>query len=122
MSERERMLRGEYYNARDEALLARAHLARALMAEFTATPSTDFEKRRKTLEQLLGGVGDDVWIEPPFFCDYGENIYLGAQSFVNFHCVFLDSAEIRIGANALIGPAVQLVTPSHPLRRSYRDG
>jgi maltose O-acetyltransferase len=120
MTERERMLQGEYYNARDGALLARAHLARALMAEFTATPSTDFASRQSILEKLLGRIGKDVWIEPPFFCDYGENIYLGAQSFVNFNCVFLDSAEIRIGANGLIGPAVQLVTPSHPLRGADR--
>jgi maltose O-acetyltransferase len=61
-----------------------------------------------------------VWIEPPFFCDYGENVYLGARSFVNVNCVFLDSAEIRIGANALIGPGVQLLTATHPLRASDR--
>ena len=120
LTERERMLRGESYNSRDEALLATAHRARALVAEFAATPSTDFGKRRNILEQLLGGVGEGVWIEPPFFCDYGENVYLGAESFVNVNCVFLDSAEIRIGANALIGPGVQFITPSHPIRAADR--
>src|SRR5258706_7887971 len=120
MLERERMLRGESYNSRDDALLATAHRARALLANFATTASTDLEQRRKILTQLLGGVGEDVWIEPPFFCDYGENVYLGARSFVNVNCVFLDSAEIRIGANALIGPAVQLLTPSHPLRAADR--
>ena len=120
MLERERMLRGESYNSRDEGLIATAHRARALLAAFTATPSTDLEQRRTILVQLLGEVGDEVWIEPPFFCDYGENIYLGARSFVNVNCVFLDSAEIRIGANALIGPGVQLLTPSHPLRAADR--
>ncbi len=120
MLERERMLRGESYNSRDDALLATAHRARALLANFATTVSTDLEQRRKILTQLLGGVGEDVWIEPPFFCDYGENVYVGARSFVNVNCVFLDSAEIRIGANALIGPAVQLLTPSHPLRAADR--
>ncbi|HEU4749339.1 MAG TPA: sugar O-acetyltransferase [Gemmatimonadaceae bacterium] len=115
MSERERMLRGEPYNARDESLLATAHRARALIAQFAAAPSTDAEQRRAILTQLLGGVGEDVWIEPPFFCDYGENVYIGAHSFVNVNCVFLDSAEIRIGANALIGPGVQFLTAFHPL-------
>lgn len=120
IQERERMLRGESYNSRDEILLATAHRARALLAAFTATPSTDLAQRQTILSQLLGGIGEEVWIEPPFFCDYGENIYLGARSFVNFNCVFLDSAEIRIGENALIGPGVQLLTPSHPLRAADR--
>lgn len=114
------MLRGEPYNSRDEALLATAHRARSLLAAFTATPSTDSAQRHTILSQLLGEVGEEVWIEPPFFCDYGENVYIGARSFVNVNCVFLDSAEIRIGANALIGPGVQLLTPSHPLRAADR--
>jgi maltose O-acetyltransferase len=118
--ERERMLRGEFYNSRDPALLATAHRARSLLSTFSATPSTDGEERRRILSALFGGVGDGVWIEPPFFCDYGENIYIGADSFINVNCVFLDSAEIRVGTNALIGPGVQLLTPSHPLRAADR--
>jgi maltose O-acetyltransferase len=119
-NERERMLRGEPYNTRDPALLARAHQARALLAAYAATASTDAGRRREILTELLGGVGEGVWVEPPFFCDYGENVYLGANTFVNVGCVFLDSAEIRIGANGLIGPGVQLLTASHPLRAADR--
>ena len=119
-TERERMVHGEDYNSRDSALLATAHRARALLATFSATPSTDADERRRILSELFGGLGDGVWIEPPFFCDYGENIYIGADSFINVNCVFLDSAEIRVGANALIGPGVQLLTPSHPLRAADR--
>jgi maltose O-acetyltransferase len=114
------MLRGDFYNSRDPALLATAHLARSLLSAFSAIPSTDGDARRRILSQLFGGIGDGVWIEPPFFCDYGENIYVGADSFINVNCVFLDSAEIRVGANALIGPGVQLLTPSHPLRAADR--
>jgi maltose O-acetyltransferase len=119
-TERERMLSGEAYNSRDSALLATAHRARALLADFLATPSTDSDGRQRILKGLFGGLGGGVWIEPPFFCDYGENIYIGAESFINVNCVFLDSAEIRIGANALIGPGVQLLTPTHPLRAADR--
>ena len=119
-TERERMVRGEDYNSRDPALLAAAHRTRALLAKFSATASTDADERRRILSELFGGLGDGVWIEPPFFCDYGENIYIGADSFINVNCVFLDSAEIRVGANALIGPGVQLLTPSHPLRAADR--
>lgn len=119
-TERERMLAGESYNPRDPALLATAHRARALLAELQAAPSTDAGARRAVLERLLGSVGREVWIEAPFFCDYGENVHIGDNGFVNVNCVFLDSAEIRIGANALIGPSVQLYTAFHPLRAAER--
>lgn len=114
------MLAGESYDSRDPELLALAHHARAQLALFAATPSVDGIGRQRILERVLGGVGDGVWIEPPFFCDYGAHIHIGPQSFVNVNCVFLDSAEIRIGANVLVGPAVQLLTVSHPLRAADR--
>ena len=119
-TERERMVRGEPYDTRDAELLALAHRARALLAEYAATPSTNGAARHALLAQLFASVGEEVWIEPPFFCDYGVNVHLGAASFVNANCVFLDSAEIRIGANALIAPGVQLVTAEHPLRAAER--
>lgn len=118
--ERERMMRGEEYDTRDPALLAAAHRSRALLAEFAATPSMDVDGRRAILDRLLGGVGEEVWIEPPFFCDYGENVYIGDRTFVNVNCVFLDSAEIRIGENGLFAPNVQLLTATHPLRAADR--
>lgn len=108
------------YDPRDATLLAKAQRARALIAEFTSLPWLDASRRRNILVQLLGDVGDGVWIESPFFCEYGENLYIGAHSFVNVNCVFLDAAEIRIGHNALIGPGVQLLTVSHPLRARDR--
>ena len=114
------MLRGEPYDTRDPELLALAHRARALLADFMATPSTHTDVRHDLLTRLLGSVGAGVWIEPPFFCDYGVNLHIGPTSFVNAACVFLDSAEIRIGANALIAPAVQLLTATHPLRAADR--
>jgi maltose O-acetyltransferase len=120
MSERERMLGGELYNSRDPELLALAHRARALVAAFAALPSTDTAERHRTLGRLFGDVADGVWIEPPFFCDYGQHIYIGRDSFVNVNCVFLDSAEIRIGANVLLGPGVQLLTATHPLGAADR--
>ena len=114
------MLSGESYNSRDPELLALAHRARALVAEFSSTPSDQVAERHRLLTEVLGEAGDGVWIEAPFFCDYGRHIYVGADSFINANCVFLDSAEIRIGANVLIGPGVQLLTVSHPVKASER--
>ena len=114
------MVRGERYDTRDAELLSLAHRARALLAEFAAAPSTDVATRRAVLERLLGTVGADVWIEPPFFCDYGKHITIGDDSFVNVNCVFLDSARIHIGSQVLVGPGVQLLTVSHPLGAAER--
>jgi maltose O-acetyltransferase len=119
-TQRERMLRGDPYDTRDAELLALAHRARAVLASFAAAASTDLAARKAILTELLGGVGEEVWIEPPFFCDYGAHTYIGDRTFVNVNCVFLDSAEIRIGTDGLIAPAVQLLTATHPLRASER--
>ena len=114
------MLAGEFYDSRDPELLASAHRARALLARYNATPSTDGDARTAILAELLGGVGEGVWIEPPFFCDYGREIRIGASTFLNFNCVLLDAAEISIGENGLLGPGVQLLTVSHPPRAADR--
>src|SRR3954471_893534 len=85
-SQRDRMLAGEEYDSRDPELLALAHRARALLAEFAALPSTGTDGRRRALTDLLGSIGDGVWIEPPFFCDYGAHVTIGAETFVNVNC------------------------------------
>lgn len=114
------MRSGQPYNSRDPELLALAHRARALCAEYAALPSTEAEERMRLLRRLLGSVEDGVWIEPPFFCDYGAHISIGEDSFVNVKCVMLDSADIRIGASTLLGPGVQLLTATHPLSAGER--
>ena len=119
-SERERMLAGESYDPRDPELLAMAHGTRALVARYNATVSTDAAGRRALLEQVLGAIAEEVWIEPPFFCEYGAHVSIGARTFVNVNAVFLDAAPIRIGADVLIGPGVQLLTAKHPLRAADR--
>jgi maltose O-acetyltransferase len=119
-SEREKMLAGEDYNARDPELLAIARRARVLLSELNAIPAAAPDVRNPLLQRLLGSVDEGVWVESPFFCDYGENIYLGRHTFINMNCVFLDSAAIRIGEHGLIGPNVQLYTVSHPLRAADR--
>lgn len=118
--EREKMLRGEYYNPRDPALIQQYHRARRLLREYNLLESTAMERRREILEALLGGVGPGVWIEAPFFCDYGENIFIGENTFVNINCMFLDDNTITIGKNGLIAPYVQIYTAVHPLQASER--
>lgn len=120
MTQRELMRAGEMFDSRDPELLALAERARALLAAFAGLPAADVEGRAAVLRSLFAAVGDGVWIEPPFGCDYGVHIEIGANTFVNMNCVFLDAAPIRIGADVLIGPAVQLLTASHPLAAAER--
>ena len=114
------MRAGQSYNSRDPELLALAHRARGLLAHLSQLPSTDGEGRTLLLRDLLGAVGDGVWIEPPFYCDYGAHITIGAHTFVNVNVVMLDSADIVIGARVLIGPGAQLLTATHPLEMAER--
>ncbi|WP_125153473.1 sugar O-acetyltransferase [Clostridium rectalis] len=122
MSEKEKMLRGEFYNSRDEELIKVYHKARNLLDIFNNCKSNEMVKRGKTLENLLGFKGKGVWIEKPFYCDYGENIYIGENTFINFNCTLLDCNKIKIGKNGLIGPNVQIYTASHPLDSYERVG
>ena len=59
-------------------------------------------------------------MQPPFYCDYGSNIYLGKRAFFNFNCVVLDVCEVTIGDFTLFGPAVQIYTPMHPMNAEQR--
>lgn len=78
------------------------------------------EARRQILKDLFGVGGDTVWMQPPFYCDYGFNIELGERVFFNFNCVVLDVCTVRIGDFTLFGPAVQVYTPLHPLNAELR--
>lgn len=114
-SEKEKMLAGEVYNSRDPELLERYHIARELILEFNQLSSRNLLTKTQILHNLLGEVGEGVWIEAPFYCDYGENIRLGKNTFLNFNCLLLDDNLITIGKYGLIGPNVQIYTAYHPL-------
>jgi maltose O-acetyltransferase len=119
-SEKQKMMAGEAYNSRDPELLERYHVARKLLLEFNHMDSRNLERKSAILKELFGEVEEGVWIEAPFFCDYGENIRIGKNSFLNFNCLLLDDNWITIGKNALIGPNVQIYTAGHPLSAKDR--
>ena len=81
---------------------------------------TDGLKRGEILNQLLGTIGKNLFIEPNIRCDYGYNIHVGDNFLANFDCVFLDVCEIRIGDNCMIAPGVHIYTATHPVDASLR--
>jgi maltose O-acetyltransferase len=119
-SERQKMLAGELYDPLDPELVAARELARDRCQALNATREAQREERRRILRGLFGAGGDTVWMQPPFYCDYGSNIELGERVFFNFNCVVLDVCPVRIGSFTLFGPAVQIYTPMHPLDAALR--
>jgi maltose O-acetyltransferase len=119
-TERQKMLAGEMYDALDPELVAARARARDLCQDLNATREADATGRRRILRELLGKGGDTVWMQPPFWCDYGANIELGERVFFNFNCIVLDVCRVRIGDFTLFGPAVQIYTPLHPFNADQR--
>jgi len=120
MSERRKMVAGELYDPMDDDLVAARTRARNLCQLLNAAPEADTETRRRIVTELLGAGGDTVWMQPPFYCDYGSNIELGERVFFNFNCVVLDVCPVRIGSFTLFGPSVQILTAMHPMNAEQR--
>ncbi len=119
-TERAKMLRGELYQASDPVLVGARQRARLLWMRFNSSSPENASERLTILMDLLGKVAPGAWIEPPFYCDYGTQIELDEDVFVNFGCVLLDPAPIRIGAQTQLGPYVQLYTADHPREAAAR--
>jgi maltose O-acetyltransferase len=114
------MLAGQPYDALDAELVAARARARDLCWELNATRESEADRRRGILRDLFGAGGDSVWMQPPFFCDYGTNIELGERVFFNFNCVVLDVCPVRIGSFTLFGPGVQILAATHPMDAALR--
>jgi len=113
-TQRQKMLAGELYDPSEADLVAGRSRARDLCRLLNNSRDAEQEKRRTILIELFGRGGESVWMQPPFYCDYGSNIELGERVFFNFNCVVLDVCTVKIGAFTLFGPAVQILTPMHP--------
>ena len=119
-SEREKMLADEPYRGSDPELVQARIRARLLLARFNASSPLALDERRAILQELIGDLGAKVWIEPPFFCDYGAHIRLGPGVYFNFGCVILDCNRVEVGAYCQFGPNVQLYTAYHPVDPAQR--
>jgi maltose O-acetyltransferase len=119
-TERQKMLAAELYDPLDAELVAARERARSLCQALNATRESEQSERRVILQSLFGAGGDTVWMQPPFYCDYGANIHLGTRVFFNFNCIVLDVCEVAIGDYTLFGPGVQILTPLHPLDAGLR--
>jgi maltose O-acetyltransferase len=112
-TEKQKMLAGELYNYKDAELIAESQRASRLLRMYNST-TEEQEQRQQILRELFGNVKGDITIVPPFHCDYGSNIYVGSNLFMNYGCVILDCNTVHIGENVLCAPYVQIYTAYHP--------
>ena len=118
-TQREKMLCGELYQASDKELADKRTAAHDRCVEFNNS-SLAVEDKMYLLAEMMSSAGDKSYIEPPFYCDYLENVDIGHDSYCNFGCTFLDCAKISIGNYVKLGPNVQLFTAAHPLDPQQR--
>lgn len=119
-TEREKMLAGELYEALDPDLVAQRYRVRDLCQSLNASSDADEGLRRQLCRDIFGKGGDTVWMQPPFYCDYGTNIALGERVFFNFNCIILDVCQVCIGDYTMFGPSVQVLTAMHPMNAALR--
>ncbi|MBA2212587.1 sugar O-acetyltransferase [Sellimonas intestinalis] len=124
MTEKEKMLCGEFYDTRDLELRRLSSNAKDLMRVYNSLPAENMDLRNQMIHLMFGSCGENVRVNQPVWVDYGCNISLGANSLVNMNCTLLDTGRITIGDNTLIGPDVKIYTAVHPLlpnERIYTD-
>lgn len=124
MTEKEKMLAGQVYYACDPELKDELNACKDLIWRYNNIQPTCLEERKQLLQSLLGACDDEVFINQPFYCDYGKHIRVGKRFFANFHCTILDEAPVTIGDDAFIGPNVSIYTACHstnPVERNTRQ-
>lgn len=119
-SEKEKMLAGELYRATDPELAASYFRAQRLTATFNGLAAEDVEGRRAALQELFARVGERTVVNAGLRCDYGWNVSIGRDTFVNYDCVLLDCNRIDIGDEVQIGPGVHIYTATHPVDAATR--
>jgi maltose O-acetyltransferase len=117
-TEKEKMLAGETYNCLDPDLEAERQKTKELLRLYNLTAAVS--ERSTILQQLLGQIGQNSLIEPPFYCSYGQNIHVGDHVYLNVLCTILDCNEVHIGHHVMIGPGVQIYTAAHHLQAETR--
>ena len=120
MLEWERLQKGQIYNDFDDDLFQRRVKAKKLFKLYNKTNDEEVEKRQQLMRDLFQKVGDNVWIEPDFHCEFGKNIFIGDNVYINFGCVILDCAKVTIGENTMFGPNIGLYAVNHSIDASER--
>lgn len=120
MTEKEKMLLGKLYTASDPELSVELKNSRKFARLYNSTTEEEQNKRTDILKRWFGHIGQNGYIEPPFRCDYGSNIYIGDNFYANYDCIILDVCKVKIGNNVMFGPRVSVFAAAHPIDAEVR--
>lgn len=120
MTEWEKLQNGLVYNDFDDDLFERRVAAKKLFRAYNKTEDEETDLRQELMQKLFKEIGRNVWIEPDFRCEFGKNITIEDNVYINFGCVILDCAEVRIGANTLLGPNIGIYPVNHSIDAEER--
>jgi maltose O-acetyltransferase len=121
MTQKERMLAELPYKDHEDGLFEERQACKMKIFDFNNTRPDKLQEREEILRSILGKVGEKIFIEPPFHCDYGSNIEVGNRFYANYNCVILDVAKVTIGENVLFAPNVSVFTAGHPIHPDARN-
>lgn len=117
--EKEKMILGEKYNPADIQLVFERAKANRICTKYNKKNFNEINMRSRTMRKLINTKGN-FWIKPPFYCDYGYNIFIGENVMLNYGCVILDVCPVTIGDHTLIGPNTHIYTACHSLDSKER--
>ncbi len=120
MTELEKCMARLPYNCHDEVFLQFKEKSKQMISDYNGLPYGHKKEKQEILQELFGGIGNNVSVGAPFLCDYGRNIYIGNNVSVNMNCTFIDCNNIRIGNNVMIASNVQIYTATHPIELEQR--
>lgn len=121
MTEKELMIMGQLYNANDLEIERDFKRAKRLLRMINNTTEDEWEYRIRLFHDLFKHVGDDLWIEIPFQCDFGYNISVGRNFYANYDCIIIDAGDVIIGNDVFLGPRVCIYTAGHPVDAEVRN-
>lgn len=122
MTQKERMLAGLVYDPADDSIMSEQMTYLEKMYDFNATRPSEMEKRQALLREMLGDVGENCYIEPPFHSNWGgKHVHMGSYVYSNFGLTCVDDADIYIGDKVMFGPNVVIATANHPINAELRE-
>lgn len=120
MTIREKMKAGKLYTDLAEGLPEERLYCKELIYDYNHSRPSEEAKRREILDRLLGGLGKDAWIEPPFRLAYGSHTHIGDNFYANFNLVIVDDTDVYIGNNVMVAPNVTITATGHPVHPDLR--
>ena len=119
MTNQERRDKGILYIS-DPSVMNEQKRARRLTQKLNTMDRADFEGIQAVIKELFGKC-EDAWVNPPFYCDYGHNIEIGKNTFINYNCTIIDVGKVVIGDYCQIAPNVSIYTAGHPVHPAARN-